>query len=209
MEVYYKAMQNQIDYKNGADVLLSGGTETQLLSGIGRAYGLEMFIKKKTGKLTGWISYTISRTERKIDGINNNDWYLARQDKTHDISIVGNYDINSRINISATWVYSTGNAVTFPTGKYYIDQQVVWFYTERNGYRMPSYHRLDLGATFKLKSHRKFSHEISVGIFNAYGRENAYSIDFRESELEPGKTEVVQTALFKFVPSVSWNFKIK
>ncbi len=208
-EVYYKSLQNQIDYKNGSDVLFSDQIETQLLTGIGRAYGLEVFFKKKTGKFTGWLSYTLSRTEKKIGGINNNQWYVARQDKTHDISLVASYDINKKINISATWVYSTGNAVTFPTGKYYVDQQAIWLYTERNGYRMPAYHRLDLGATFKLKEHRHFSNELSIGIFNAYGRENAYSISFRENESDPSKTEIVQTSLFKFVPSVSWNFKIK
>lgn len=208
-EIYYKNMQNQIDYKNGADILFNEQIETQILSGIGRAYGLELFVKKKTGKFTGWISYTLSRTEKKIEGINNNKWYAARQDKTHDISIVAGYEINPKINVSANWVYSTGSAVTFPTGKYYADDQIVWLYTERNGYRMPAYHRLDLGATFKLKDHRRFSHELSVGIFNAYGRENAYSIDFRENETDPTKTEVVQTSLFKFVPSISWNFKIK
>lgn len=208
-EVYYKSMQNQIDYKNGADVLFSDQVETQLLTGIGRAYGLEVLFKKKTGKFTGWLSYTISRTEKKIDGINSDNWYAARQDKTHDLSIVASYDINKKINVSATWVYSTGNAVTFPTGKYYVDQQAVWLYTERNGYRMPAYHRLDLGATFKLKERKHFTNELAIGIFNAYGRENAYTISFRENESDPTRTEVVQTSLFKFVPSLSWNFKLK
>lgn len=209
VEVYYKYLQNQIDYENGADVLFSDQIETQLLSGIGRAYGLEVLVKKKTGNFTGWISYTISRTEKKINGINDGQWYAARQDKTHDLSIVLSYDINKKINLSAVWVYSTGNAVSFPTGKYYVDQQAVWLYTERNGYRMPAYHRLDLGATFKLKDHKHFTNELSIGIFNAYGRENAYSISFRENENDPTKTEVVQTSLFRFVPSLSWNFKIK
>lgn len=208
-EIYYKNLLNQIDYKNGADVIFSDQLETQILNGIGRAYGLELFFKKKKGKLTGWISYTLSRTEKKIAGINNDKWYAARQDKTHDLSIVVCYDINERINVSATWVYSTGNAVTFPTGKYYLDQQVVWLYTERNGYRMPDYHRLDIGATIKLKDHTHFSNELAIGIFNAYGRENAYSISFRENENDPSKTEIVQTSLFRFVPSISWNFKIK
>lgn len=208
-EVYYKSMQNQIDYKNGADVLFSDQVETQLLTGIGRAYGLEVLFKKKTGKFTGWLSYTLSRTEKKIDGINSDNWYAARQDKTHDLSIVASYDINKKINVSATWVYSTGNAVTFPTGKYYVDQQAVWLYTERNGYRMPAYHRLDLGATFKLKERKHFTNELAIGIFNAYGRENAYTISFRENESDPTRTEVVQTSLFKFVPSLSWNFKLK
>lgn len=208
-ELYYKYMQNQIDYKNGSDVTFASEVETQLLNGIGRAYGLELLFKKKTGKLTGWASYSLSRTERKIDGINNYQWYLARQDKPHDFSLVACYEINEKINVSATWVFSSGNAVTFPTGKYYIDQQVAWSYTERNGYRMPSYHRLDLGSTFKLKDHKRFTSELSIGVYNAYGRENAYTIAFRENPNDSSKTEVVQTSLFKYVPSISWNFKIK
>jgi hypothetical protein len=209
IEGYYKYLQNQIDYKDGADVLMSEQVATQLLEGVGRAYGLEFFIKKKTGKLTGWISYTLSKAEKKIDGINNGNWYNARQDKTHDISVVAMYEISPKISLSANWVYSTGNAVTFPSGKYYVNEQIVWLYTERNGYRMPAYHRLDVGASFKLKETRRYSSELTVGIYNLYGRENAYSIEFRENENDPKKTEVVQIALFRWVPSISWNFKIK
>lgn len=208
-EVYYKYMSNQIDYRNGSDVAFSNIVETQLLSGIGRAYGIELLFKKKVGQLTGWISYTLSKTERKIENINEFKWYNARQDKPHDLSVVMNYKFNKKVDVSLTWVYSTGNAVTFPTGKYYVDQQMVWMYSERNGYRMPAYHRLDIGTNIKLKEHKHFTSELSVGIYNAYGRENAYSISFRENAMDPSKTEVVQTSLFKFVPSISWNFKIK
>lgn len=208
-EVYYKSLQNQLDYKNGADVLMNERIETQLLTGTGRAYGLELLLKKRTGRFSGWISYTLSRTEKHINGINNGNWYPARQDRTHDVSLVLSYDLNSRINISANWVYSTGNAVTFPTGKYYMDQQVVWLYTERNGFRMPAYHRMDLGATFQLKDRPKWHQEITVGLYNVYGRQNAYMVSFRESETDPSQTEIVQTALFRFVPSVTWNFKWK
>ena len=209
VEVYYKDMQNQIDYKDGADILFNDQIATQLLSGIGRAYGLELYLKKKTGKLTGWISYTLSRTEKKIDGINDDKWYNARQDKTHDISIVASYDISKKVNISANWVYSTGNAVTFPSGKYYVDNQIVWLYTERNGYRMPAYHRLDIGVNIKMKDNKHYSSELAVGVYNVYGRENAYSIDFQQDPNDPTKTQAVQTALFRFIPSISWDFKIK
>lgn len=207
-EVYYKTMQNQIDYRDGADVFNNmDAIETQLLYGKGRAYGLETQFKKKTGRFTGWVSYTLSKTERQIDGINNSEWYNARQDRTHDISIVGSYKHNKKWTFSANWVYYTGDAITFPTGKYKIDDQVAFYYTQRNGYRMPAYHRLDLGATLTLKSTPKMLSELSFSLYNAYGRENAYSIDFRESETDPNKTEAVQTALFKFIPSISWNFK--
>ncbi len=206
VETYYKWMQNQIDYKDAADER-NRVIETQLLYGKGRAYGVEFLLKKNKGKFTGWISYTLSRTEKQIEGINKNDWYVARQDRTHDISIVAMYDISKRLNVSAIWVYQTGNAVTFPSGKYEVAGQTTWLYTERNGYRMPDYHRLDLGLTYKLKEKKHFNSELSFGLYNAYGRENAYLISFEQSESNPNKTVAVQTSLFRWVPSISWNFK--
>ena len=207
-ETYYKTMQNQIDYRDGANVFInSDAIETQLLFGKGRAYGIELQFKKKAGKLTGWLSYTLSKTEKRINGINNNKWYNARQDRTHDLALVASYQISKKWTISANWIYYTGNAVTFPAGKYHVNDQTYFYYTDRNGYRMPSYHRLDLGATWVLKQRKRFSSELSFSLYNAYGRENAYTISFRESEDNPGKTEAVQLALFKYIPSVSYNFK--
>jgi hypothetical protein len=208
VETYYKDMQNQIDYRDGADIYInSNAIESQLLFGKGRAYGLEMLMKKKAGKWTGWISYTLSKTERKIDGISNNNWYNARQDRTHDIAIVSSYQLNKKWTFSANWIYYTGNAITFPAGKYTVNNQVVFYYTDRNGYRMPAYHRLDVGATWLLKQTKKRTSELSFSVYNAYGRENAYTISFRESKADASKTEAVQTALFKFIPSISYNFK--
>ncbi|SKA16494.1 TonB-dependent receptor [Sediminibacterium ginsengisoli] len=208
VETYYKTMQNQLDYRDGADVFSNlDAIETQLLFGKGRAYGIEFQLKKKTGRFTGWISYTLAKSERKINGINNGNWYNAKQDRTHDISIVASYEASRKWTLSANWVYYTGNAVTFPAGKYLINNQVVFYYPERNGYRMPSYHRLDLGATLKMREKKRFSSELNISIYNAYGRENAYTITFRKSETDPTATEAVRTALFKFVPSVSYNFK--
>jgi hypothetical protein len=208
VETYYKNMHNQIDYRTGADIYLnSDAIESQLLFGKGRAYGIEWLLRKQTGKFTGWVSYTLSKTERKIDGINNNEWYNARQDRTHDIALVGVYQLNKKWTLSANWIYYTGDAVTFPAGKYRINDQVIFYYTERNGYRMPDYHRLDLGATVQLKKTKKFSSELAFSLYNAYGRENAYTISFRESEDDPQKTEAVKLALFKFIPSISYNFK--
>ncbi|MFC0776097.1 TonB-dependent receptor [Terrimonas alba] len=208
VEAYYKTMQNQVDYKDGADIYInSDAIETQLLFGKGRAYGIEWLFKKKLGKFSGWLSYTLSKTERKINGINNNNWYNARQDRTHDIAVVGIYQLTKKWTLSANWIYYTGSAVTFPAGKYRIDDQTVYYYTERNGYRMPAYHRLDIGATWILKQKRKFSSELTISLYNAYGRENAYTIEFRDNKDDPDKTEAVQTALFKYIPSVSYNFK--
>jgi len=207
-EVYYKTMQNQIDYKDGADIFINtDAVETQLLFGRGRAYGWELQLKKKAGRLTGWLSYTLSKTEKQIDGINHNQWYNARQDRTHDIAIVASYELSKKWSVSANWVFNTGNAVSFPTGKYEIDGRVAFYYTERNGYRMPAYHRLDIGANWILKQRKKFSSELSFSLYNAYGRQNAYTISFQQSETDPEKTEAVQLALFRFIPSVSYNFK--
>jgi len=206
-EIYYKDMQNIVDYKDGANTQANDLIEGELLFGQGRAYGLELFIKKKLGKFNGWIGYTLSRSERQIDNINNSEWYNARQDRTHDVSIVGIYDLNKKWSFSATFVFYTGNAATFPSGKYEVDGNVQFVYTERNGYRLPAYHRLDLGATLQGRKTDKFESSWNFSCYNAYGRENAFSIEFRESESDPQKTEAVQTTLFRWVPSVTYNFK--
>lgn len=220
-EVYYKNMQNVIDYRDGAEVTLNPTVEGELLYGIGRAYGVELLLKKRRGKFSGWVSYTLSRSERQFAEINDGAWYAARQDRTHDVSIVGMYNFTERITASATWVYYTGNAVTFPSGKYELDGQIVNLYSERNGYRMPDYHRLDLGVTLYNKKFKtitdpitgeekevakRFESSWNFSVYNAYARENAYSITFQENA-ETGQTEAVQLALFKAVPSVSFNFK--
>jgi hypothetical protein len=209
VETYYKTMENQIDYRNGANTQANEKLEGELLYGVGRAYGLEVILKKKTGKLTGWIGYTLSRTERKINGINENNWYVAKQDRTHDISVVGIYDINKKLSVSALFVFYTGNAVTFPTGKYVVNGETQFSYTERNAARMPNYHRLDLGLTWIRKNTEKFESSWNFSIYNAYARENAYQINFRQSESDPNKTEAVQTTLFRIVPAITWNFKFK
>ncbi len=206
-EVYYKWMYNQVDLRNGAEIRANELLEGELLSGNGRAYGLELMLRKKYGKLSGWIGYTISRTERKIEGINSFDWYPARQDITHDLSVVGVYDINNKWSISATFVYNTGSAVTFPSGKYELNGQVQYYYTERNGYRMPDYHRLDLGATRYFVKNKKMESSLNFSMYNTYGRKNAYTIDFQDDPDDPTKTQAVKTYLFTFVPSLTYNFK--
>lgn len=206
-EVYYKNLQNQIDYKDGAELEFNENVESQLLYGDGRAYGIEFFLKKRFGKLNGWVGYTLSRTEKKIEGINSNEYYPAKQDRTHDISIVAIYEIAKKWTLSATWVYYTGNAVTFPSGKYEVAGQVVNYYTERNGYRMPAYHRMDIGATWQRKKTEKFESSWNFSVYNAYGRENAYTITFEEDPNDPSRTQAVQTTLFRWVPAFTYNFK--
>jgi hypothetical protein len=206
-EIYYKAMQNQVDYKNGANTQANELIEGELLFGIGRAYGVELFVKKKYGKFTGWVGYTLSRSERKIDEINKGSWYPVKQDRTHDVSIVAMYQIVPKLSLAATWVFNTGSAVTFPSGKYMVDGQVVFLYTERNGYRMPAYHRMDIGVTWENKKTEKFESSWNFSVYNLYGRENAYTISFREDPNDPTKTQAVQTSLFRFIPSITYNFR--
>jgi len=206
-EVYYKSMQNQIDYRDGADINTVPDIESELLFGKGRAYGLEILLKKKKGKLTGWVGYTLSKTERQIAGINNGQWYNAKQDRTHDLSVVGVYTVNPRWTLSGTFIYSTGNAVTFPTGKYMLNNMVVYQYANRNADRMPATHRLDFSATYEKPSKKRYQSSWSFGLYNVYGRRNPYSIAFKENQANPQKIDAVQTSLFQWIPSVTYNFK--
>jgi len=206
-EAYYKYLQNQIDYKDGAEINTVSDVESVLLYGIGRAYGLEFLLKKKEGRLTGWIGYTLSKTERKIEGINENNWYNARQDRTHDISVVGIYDLNSKWSISGVFVYNTGDAVTYPTGKYTIQGQTLYQYAARNANRMPAYHRLDFSATYEKNKTKRMHGSWNFSLYNVYGRENAFRISFKDDPNDPTRTQIIRTALFKWVPSVTYQFK--
>lgn len=206
-ETYYKSMKNQIDYRDGADINTVPDIESELLFGKGRAYGLEVLLKKKTGKLTGWIGYTLSKTERQINGINNGAWYNAKHDRTHDLSVVGIYELSAKWTLSGTFIYNTGNAVTFPTGKYVLNDQVIYQYSNRNADRTPATHRLDLSATYERPSDRRFQGSWSFGLYNVYGRKNPYMMTFKENKANPQKIDAVQTSLFQWVPSVSYNFK--
>jgi hypothetical protein len=205
IEVYYKDMQNVIDYRNGANVFQNELLEGDLIYGDGRAYGVELLVKKNKGKLTGWLGYTLARSEIKFEEINNNTWFPARQDRIHEINLVAMYRLNSKLSLSANFIYYTGDAVTFPSGRYEVDGKIVPYYTERNGYRMPDYHRLDLSVTWYNKKTAKFESNWNFSLFNAYGRENAFSIDFRQNENDPTITEAVQTSLFRWVPSITYN----
>ncbi len=206
-ETYFKYMQNQIDYRDGANVLNNTPLDPKLLYGDGRAYGIELSFKKKVGKFTGWVSYTLSRSEIQILGINSNNWYASRQDHTHDLSLVGIYQLNKKWTVSADFVFYTGAAVSFPSGKYEVNGNPVFLYTSRDGYRMPDYNRLDLSFTKKLKPHKKYTSELVYSLYNAYGRENPYIIRFQDDPNDAAKTQAVQYSLFRWVPSISYNFK--
>jgi hypothetical protein len=207
-EIYYKWLQNQIDYKDGAQLIVNQDVESLLTYGSGRAYGLELFLKKKYGRFNGWIGYTLSRTERKFDAINHGNYYPARQDRTHDLSVVGIYQLNKRWTFSSTFIYGTGNAVTYPTGKYNVGGLTTYSYSERNGYRLPSSNRLDIGATLEGREHKKYHSSWTFGIYNVYAHRDPYIITFRDSKTVPGTTEAVETSIFATrIPSITWNFK--
>ncbi|GJM60670.1 TonB-dependent receptor [Persicobacter diffluens] len=207
IEVYYKNLDNQIDYKNGAEILLNPYLESQLVFGKGYAYGMEFFLKKRYGRFNGWVGYTLSTTRRVFEEINNGEPFSARQDRRHDISLVGMYKVNDRWELSATWVYNTGDAVTFPTGQYKVEDRRISVYSERNGYRMPSYHRMDFGATLQGKKTKKFESSWNFSVYNMYGRYNAFFIRFEENEDNPEQVDAIQTSLFSFVPAITYNFK--
>lgn len=209
VEVYYKNLQNQIDYRTGAQTVLNNEVEGELVFGRGFAYGAEFLVEKKKGKLTGWISYTLSRSLRQFDDIDEGSIFPARQDRIHDIAVVLMYKLNEKLSLATSWVYYTGDAVTFPSGKYEVNGEVLPYYTERNGYRMPDYHRIDLGLTWYLKDKNKFTHNLNFSVYNGYARENAFTITFGPDEDDPSKTVATQTALFKIVPSITYNFNLK
>ncbi|MCF8223952.1 MAG: TonB-dependent receptor [Bacteroidales bacterium] len=209
VEIYYKNLNNITDFEDGTNIILNENVEDHILSGRGRSYGGEFYIKKKQGRFRGWISYTISRTENLIEGINDFRWYPARYDKIHDISLVCSFDLSRRTSLSSVFVYATGNAVTFPEGKYRVNGMTIPYFTERNAYRMPPYHRLDLSIRIRGKERKKFNTSWDISAYNVYNRHNAYSIYFRESENNPAVTEAVKLSLFGIVPSVTFNISFK
>lgn len=205
-EVYYKDMQNQIDYKNGAQLIANQDVESQLIYGKGRAYGVELFFKKRYGKLNGWIGYTLSKTENRFDGVNDGHYFAATHDRTHDISVVGIYKLSKRWTLSSTFVYGTGNAVTYPHGKYQVGGLTTFYYADRNADRLPAYSRLDIGATLEGKPHKRFHSSWTFGLYNAYNRKNPYTITFQDDPNDHSRTQVVKTSLFGRIPSVTYNF---
>lgn len=209
LEVYYKNMKNQVDYKTGADLVFNDNVESQLLYGEGHSYGTELYLKKNKGKLTGWISYTLSKTERVFDGIGNGKSYPATWDRTHDLSVVSMYKLNESWTFSASFAFRTGDARTFPIGKYEVNNETVNLYGRRNQNRMPDYHRLDLGATKFFKSKNNFESSLNFSIYNAYGQRNAFALQFEDDPNDPTKSIVNRISLFNFVPSITYNFKFK
>jgi hypothetical protein len=211
VETYYKWLQNQIDYRPNANLILNDKVESELVYGRGSAYGVEFQIKKTKGKFTGWFNYTLSRALRQFEDIDNGEEFSARQDRIHDLNLVLTYKINEKFVLSTSFVYYTGDAVTFPSAQYTYDNVTVPYVGQRNGNRLPDYHRLDLGFTWYFKERKRFEQSLNFSIYNVYARENAFSVRFTDSfeGNTTGQTQAVQTSLFKLIPSVTYNFKIK
>lgn len=208
-EVYYKQFYNAVDFKDYAQLLLNQRLEGELRIGKARSMGLELLLQKNTGKLTGWIAYTLGKTQKKIDEINNGGWYSAKYDRTHDLAIIASYDLTKKWNISGNWVYQTGNAVTFPTGKYYQFGKPIPIYSDRNGERMPAYHRLDLAATYNptKKLFGKIDQSLNISVYNAYARKNAFSFEFSQDAQNPEISSATKIYLFSIIPAFTYNLK--
>ena len=216
-EVYYKKMDNLVDYIDGSDLLLNEFLEGDLLAGIGRAYGLEVMLKKNEGRFNGWVSYTLSKTERQIEGINNGDWYDSRFDQTHNLSITAFYELNKRWSFSSNFALISGTPTTFPTSRFEMQGYVVPHNANntRNNVRIPAYHRLDISATLEGKKNdeRRWQGQWVFSIYNLYNRRNPFSIFFRQDRdrvlpEQPVNTEAIRLSVIgNFIPSVSYNFK--
>ena len=209
VELYYKGMKDVIDFKDHAELMGNNELEQELRFGSGMSYGLELMVRKNKGKLNGWVSYTYSRAKRKIDEINDGKYFRSPFDRPHNISIVLNYELSRRWVVSASWVYTSGTPVTYPTGRYEIAGRYVPIYSARNEYRYPDYHRLDLSATWSFKSNdrKRFKSELNFSLYNAYGRKNPWTISFKQETDDPNKTYAEKIYLFTFVPSITYNFK--
>jgi hypothetical protein len=212
VEVYYKKMQNQIDYVPASDLLLNEYYPGDLLFGKGRAYGAEFYVKKNKGRLTGWVSYTLSRTERLVESVNNDDWFPARFDKPHNITAVAIYELTKRLSLSSNFTIQSGTPATFPTNRYTVGNIVIGnnYNGLRNNSRIPAYHRLDLAATLKAK--RKLfkvgEGEWVFSVYNIYNRRNPFSVYTRINEDNPLKAEAIRYSVIgNFIPSVTYNFK--
>ncbi|MFT7606543.1 MAG: hypothetical protein ACI8VT_004146 [Saprospiraceae bacterium] len=215
-EIYYKDLDHMVDYIDGANLFINELLEAELLDAKGRAYGLEIQVEKKTGKLTGWISYTLAKTERQVDGINNNAWFDSRFDQRHNFSTTAFYELNKRWTFSANFVLNSGTPATFPTDRFeqqgYLIPNVAS--DSRNNVRIPAYHRLDISATLqgKVKEGKRYRSEWVFGVYNVYNRKNPFSIYFKQEDIRPVSGTPISTNAYQlsvigsFIPSISYNF---
>jgi hypothetical protein len=235
-EYYYKRLYNQVDFRDNANLFVNENLTDEFLFGDGWAYGAEVYVQKKKGKLTGWIGYTLSWAWRRFDGslmgdnpgildmINDGELFHPRYDRRHDVSVVMIYDLAKKWSLTGTWIYGTGNATSLPVGRGFssdyisnvvptdnavifdlfgTDPRVIPFYTERNGFRMPAYNRMDIGLVYTMFP-KWGEADLTLSIYNAYNRRNAFFIFF---EQEDNRIAANQVTLFPILPSITFNFK--
>ncbi|SFD38261.1 TonB-dependent receptor [Algibacter pectinivorans] len=216
LESFYKDVKNRIDYIDGANLIANNAIEQVILNGKSRAYGLELLLRKNEGRFKGWLAYTLSRSEQQTPGrtaneigINNGNWYKTPFDKTHDISITGNYQWNEKWKISSNFLFQTGQPATFPNGQYSYNGLSIPNYSNRNSDRLPAYHRLDIALNYKPKPNKTkgWQGEWVFGFYNIYNRRNAASISFGQNETT-NANEATRLSIFGIVPSISYNFKL-
>jgi len=206
-EAYYKDMKDVVDFKDHAALMMNEDLEEELRFGCGAAYGLELMLRKSSGIINGWVSYTLSKSMRKVEDVNKGNWYRSPYDKPHNVAALLVYEFSPQWSFSGSWVYGSGTPVTYPTGRFQVEGSYVPVYSGRNEYRYPAYHRLDLSATWKLSPpDKKFKHELNFSIYNAYGRKNVWTILFRQEAGDPDSLYAEKIYLFTFVPSITWNF---
>ncbi len=206
LEVYYKRLTDLIDFKDHAQVIENKVVEKELRTGTGENYGIECMLRKNTGDLTGWISYTWSRAFRTVPGINNGQRYASPYDRPHNLNIVLSYTFTPRLSASVNWIYVTGQPVTFPEARYMFDNDYIPVYTARNTYRMPDYHRLDASLDLRLGKDypgKKWRHALNISVYNLYGRKNPWTINFQTDDA--GAQYAEMTYLFSIVPSVTYT----
>ena len=213
-EVFYKSIQNRLDYIDGAELIANNAIEQVLLSGEAKAKGIELLLRKNEGKLTGWIAYTLSRSEQRTPGrtaietgINNGNWYFTPYDKTHDLSITTNYVLNKKWDLSANFLFQTGQPITSPEAQYKFQNFSIPNFEQRNSSRLTNYHRLDLAANYTPdQKGRPYTGKWVFSVFNAYNRQNAANIRFQQN-IETGQNEAIRLSIFGIIPSITYNFK--
>jgi len=207
-EAYYKSQRNVIDFAEHANLLLNNHIEAEVRTGKGQAYGLELMARKNRGTLTGFINYTLSRSERTIPEVNGGKTYLSPYDKTHSLNVVATYKLSDKFSLSAIWMYATGNPTTYPSGRFEIDGDYYPIYSGRNEYRRPDYHRLDLSLTYipRRNANRRWQGEWNVSLYNAYNKKNPWMITYNQDD-DNGVPYAEMLYLFGIVPSITYNFK--
>lgn len=205
-EGYWKSLQNVYDYRSGVTIFSDINLEKLILGGKGRSYGMELMLRKNRGRLSGWVSYTLSKTQTKIDGINDNRWYDASNDRRHDLNIVAMYDLTDRWSLSASFLFASGQALSVPDAKYQLSGATIYYYGQRNSYRTPTTHRLDISANYRHVG-KKFTYEWSIGVYNLYNHYNPYIIYFEDCPDNLSGTRAVQYSMYGIVPSVSYSLK--